>query len=204
MVLSPHEWLEGALLFLPQWYDSVEIAYLRSSLGAGDVFVDVGANVGLYTLIAARQVGDRGLVVAIEADPRNASILRHNVELNRFQNVTIVQAGVSGREEELPLGLNTTGNRSGHSFLTPGPDAIPIKCQPLSAFIDRAPKGIKLDIEGFEYRVLDRYLSDGCYRPDFMIFEVHPNCEGDVVGLLGADGYIVEKRTAANVTMRRR
>ena len=62
MRLSPADYVEGQLLFAPQFYEPDEREYARARLRAGDVFVDLGAHVGLYTLLAARAVGLDGKV----------------------------------------------------------------------------------------------------------------------------------------------
>jgi FkbM family methyltransferase len=68
---------------------------LLERLRPGDVVYDVGANVGFFTVLAAHLVGRTGRVVAFEPLPANVAALRHNVELNRFDNVTIVEAAVA-------------------------------------------------------------------------------------------------------------
>lgn len=63
-------------------------------------FVDVGANIGPYTLALAKKIGDRGHVLSIEAGSETAQVLRDNVDLNRLSNVTIRQE-IIGRGGEL-------------------------------------------------------------------------------------------------------
>jgi FkbM family methyltransferase len=63
-------------------------------LSPGDVFYDLGANVGFFTLLAARLVGRTGTVIAFEPDPRNAEALRSN-SLNGLANVGVIELGVS-------------------------------------------------------------------------------------------------------------
>ena len=60
MVLDPGEFVDRSLLFGPQFYDRVERRLMRERLRPGDVFVDVGAHIGLYSLVAAQAVGPRG------------------------------------------------------------------------------------------------------------------------------------------------
>jgi FkbM family methyltransferase len=71
----------------------------------GDVFVDVGAHFGRYTLIAAKNVGRSGKVISIEAHPRNFRILKKNVELNRLTNVIALQYAVYSKQMRLKLHL---------------------------------------------------------------------------------------------------
>lgn len=76
---------------------------LRRTLPPGGTFADVGAHVGFMSLVAARQVGARGRVVAIEPVPENAAAVRANAALNAMGQVTVIEAaaGASGGEAEL-------------------------------------------------------------------------------------------------------
>jgi FkbM family methyltransferase len=69
----------------------------------GDVVVDIGAHIGLYTIIASKRVGPNGKVVAIEADPSVLNILNKNIKLNNLTNVTPVNNIVYSKEMELGL-----------------------------------------------------------------------------------------------------
>ncbi|MFS8913666.1 FkbM family methyltransferase [Synechococcus sp. B60.1] len=71
-----------------RWFES-EIDFVRSYLKPGMMFIDVGANVGLYTLVAAQAVGTKGKVIAFEPTQSCVEILKHNVSVNRLSQVTI-------------------------------------------------------------------------------------------------------------------
>lgn len=181
MYLNPAECVDGELLFAPQLYDRREISYLKEHLGAGDTFVDAGANLGIYALLASRAVHDSGTVVAIEADPENFRRLAMNVEKNKITNIALCQTGISDKEETLSLKLNTAGNRGGNSFAASGGGtAVDVPCTPLLDILEQQGierlKGIKLDIEGFEARVLRAFFraAGSALHPDFVILEVNP------------------------------
>lgn len=70
-------------------WEAYETALTLQHLQAGDVYVDVGANIGYYTLIAAQRVGPRGKVIAYEPDPDNFALLQSNVLLNQLPQVQI-------------------------------------------------------------------------------------------------------------------
>lgn len=76
-------------------FEPFEVAMFTSSLQAGMVVLDIGANIGWYTVLAAREVGPQGHVYAFEPDPRTRSSLAHNVRANGFGNVTIVPMAAS-------------------------------------------------------------------------------------------------------------
>ena len=69
----------------------------------GDNVVDVGAHIGLYTIIAAKRVGPTGKVIAIEPDPENCNLLKRNMELNRLTNVIILECAAFSSNAKLKL-----------------------------------------------------------------------------------------------------
>ena len=82
-------------------YDVVSFAF--SVLKKGDVFIDVGAHGGLYTLLGGMIVGSRGKVIAIEPNPDNLKFLRQNVKLNKLNNVVIIPMAASNEESKINL-----------------------------------------------------------------------------------------------------
>jgi FkbM family methyltransferase len=169
MILDPADGIGGNLVFIPQLFDHWERATIRRLLPVGGTFVDIGANVGSYTLWAARQVGPTGTVLAYEAEPFNFASLVENIAINGFSNVQTFQVGVSDKVETLPLHLNPRGNSGGNSFLDDvharaSDRTVNVACEPLASLLDaagvRRVDWMKLDIEGFEDRVLSRFFRD--------------------------------------------
>jgi len=211
MELDPSENVDGSLLFCPQLYDRRELAALLPELVPGDVFVDVGAHIGVYGLLAARRVAPGGRVIAIEADPGNHQRLADNVRRNPELAISTVCVAVSDTEGTARLALNTTGNRSGNSMLVGGDDVIDVACRPLAAVlrdlgVDRVD-GMKLDIEAMEFRVLRRYLDDvpASSRPRIVVLEHQLRwiaaAGGDAVALLRDAGYRETLATGLNRVM---
>jgi FkbM family methyltransferase len=135
-------------------------AFMRRRLEPGDTFVDVGANVGCISALAAKLVGSRGTVVAIEPSPPVVAILRETLERNDLTNVRLVSSAVSDRDHDLPLfagpghniGLTST---VAHDGLREFGRA---KAAPLGSLVTgeelSAARLIKIDVEGAEDRVL--------------------------------------------------
>ena len=112
MVLDPAETVDGNLLFQPQLYDRAEIAFIRRRLRPGDVLLDIGSNIGVYTLVAASLVGATGRVLAVEADPTCYGRLSQNVwRSTGSRTFWRAMSGVSDKTETLRLSLQTSGNR---------------------------------------------------------------------------------------------
>jgi len=102
MILDAHDTLE---LSLNGIYEPVETELAKSEIKSGDVVLDIGAHVGYYTLIFARLVGAQGRVYAFEPEPANFAVLKKNVEMNGYANVTLTRKAVSNRNGATKLYL---------------------------------------------------------------------------------------------------
>ena len=135
---------------------------LRRLLGEGDVFYDVGANVGFFTLIAARLVGPSGHVYAFEPVGESAAAVRANASLNGFGNVTVLESAVaaaSGRERLVvvdDLSWSRLERSRQHPLAT---DTVEVKVVALDELVERGdlrpPALVKIDVEGAELSVIE-------------------------------------------------
>ncbi len=133
-------------------------------LRPGDCVIDVGANIGLYSLLAASRVG-RGRVIALEPDSLAAARLRENTDLNHLRNVElhIKAAGAQPGEAKLTMGLDTINHMVGEATNVP---SVLVKVTALDDLVDPGDTValVKLDTEGFESEVLrgaGRLLAEG-------------------------------------------
>lgn len=138
-----------------------EFAFLERFLRHGDLVLDVGANVGVYTLFLAKLVGAAGEVLACEPEPGNLERLRRNVERNRLEQVTIIPAAVGAEPgtAEFAAGLDSVGHvvTAGTSPEATSPEAnlISVPLTTVDALCSgRTPIFAKVDVEGFEEDVL--------------------------------------------------
>ena len=137
--------------------------FIQKRLKPADVFIDLGANVGYFSVLAARLVGDQGRVVAIEAIPRTFDILERNIARNHAHNIRAVNAAAWDKEESLTFFVSPD-TIDATSTVTPSfaernrlQEQCIVRGAPLSALlaaeeIARA-RLIKIDIEGAEYRL---------------------------------------------------
>ena len=132
---------------------------LTERLKPGMVFYDLGANIGFFSLLAARLVGVTGNVFCFEPDPEIASRLRRNIESNGFKNVTVFEAGIwsaNGPVNFVSSDVSSPDHGVG-KFLSDneGPNGTPTQCFALDEFIRNAPPPdvIKCDVEGAEVEV---------------------------------------------------
>jgi|TARA_B110000908_G_scaffold159597_1_gene201942 FkbM family methyltransferase len=89
-------------------WEAYETHLVIERLKPGDCFVDVGANIGYYTAIAADRLGDSGYIVAFEPDPDNVKLLQQNMRENGFDRIDIVAAGLSDNHRSAALFRSTT------------------------------------------------------------------------------------------------
>jgi hypothetical protein len=73
----------------------------------GEIIVDVGANIGVYSLYCSQKVCSKGNVIAIEPEPRNFAILLHNIGLNKMSNVTALNLCISDHSGKVKLFLTS-------------------------------------------------------------------------------------------------
>jgi FkbM family methyltransferase len=98
----------GKLLWIDN-FEKAELEYLISSLNTGDIFFDVGANGGIFTVIAAKRVGPTGHVYAFEPGIPELDTLRNNIQLNNLTNVTIVDVAVSNQSGTTKFAVSQDG-----------------------------------------------------------------------------------------------
>jgi FkbM family methyltransferase len=149
-------WVAGAATH-GSWlgsYECLKQQAIRDSLDPGDVFWDVGANAGLYSLIAARAVTAGGHVVAIEPLPENVTFLRRHLALNELHaRVTIVEAAAGDRDGRTRF-ADEGGRSMGHISAGGRIDVRLVTIDSLVAGGLPAPAVMKLDVEGAEAQVL--------------------------------------------------
>lgn len=138
--------------------ESVMVDLFASVIHPGMVVLDIGAFVGWYTLLAARQVGSQGTVYAFEADPRNYQLLSENLRLNHFDSrVVSLPKAVSDKAGEQRFYLHG-GDQSRSSLIPSGGEdqSTTVTTVTLDDILDRDLRVdvVKMDIEGGEVNAL--------------------------------------------------
>src|ERR1700680_1690492 len=141
-------------------FEPQETAIIGAYVRSGMTFVDVGANVGYYTALAASLVGPKGRVIAFEPSPYAFERLRRMIDSNRLEHVTPVHAGLSDRAGRLNLYLgvgscNDTPTMVPHENAT----AVEVSVRMLDSVMEEMGVDqidvIKIDVEGHEPKVLE-------------------------------------------------
>jgi len=123
---------------------------LRTILRPGDVFVDVGANIGALSLAGSSMVGETGHVYAIEAHPRTVEYLRGNVKFNQACNVSVIHAALGDHD-----GRAFFSDRRSDDQNSVSESGIEVPLRMLDQVIPDIPvRLLKIDVEGFELFVL--------------------------------------------------
>lgn len=172
-------------LNLGQLYEREISAIFHAALRPGDTVIDVGANVGWFSLLAATLVGPEGHVIAFEPSHDNVEKLRRNAALNGFTNITVNEAALSDETGTAEFYLNPYGN-GGHALwdmqagradrkpstpVTVSKTTLDDWC---AQHLHNPPRLIKIDTEGHDKRVLigAKQLLDK-YRPPYIVSELH-------------------------------
>lgn len=143
--------------------------WISRRLGPGQMLIDVGANVGYYSLLASRLVGPSGHVVAIEALPQTAEILRQNLRRNDARNVRTVNAAAWDKQESLKIFVRQEGPSGATTLMSNWADQwhlrrqVDIEAEPLATLLSakeiETARIIKIDVEGAEWHVVSEMTS---------------------------------------------
>lgn len=183
---------------------------LKNTIKKSDIVLDLGANIGYYTLLMANLVGSDGFVYAVEPAIENYELLKQNVALNNFQGrVETFQMGISNKKGVEKLYLSEYSNM--HSFISnvefSRKQYVNIDVVDLYSFLKDKPEVslIRMDVEGYEVEILEglqRAIEEKIFSGK-IIFEVHMGRYDDGtrsmkrrLEMLFENGYVVELLTS--------
>ncbi len=199
--LRGKKWIKGAG---PNayWVGTYEVARVRAFANAvtpGAVVYDLGANVGIYSLLASLRVGPSGRVYAFEPLERNLLYLRRHLNMNNVQNCVILERAVCNREGTRPFSAAAWNSSMAH-LSSNGDMLVPSTSLDSCVYGEerlRPPDIIKVDVEGAEFEVLEgaaRTLSE--FHPTIFL-EIHgTQLHADCRAFLLAKGYSTEEAYA--------
>jgi len=144
-------------------FESDELEFTRKYLRDGDIFLDIGCNIGLFSLTAAPVVGDMGKVICFEPSPITFTRLLENISLNGFKNISPINIGLSDKDAVLKFNISNNGYDAWNTFapsveLEKLQESINIEVSTLDKQMDYLEKEtiswVKIDVEGWENLVL--------------------------------------------------
>ena len=159
LTLSIDDWIQQHIYFTGT-YEANEILFIEKNLQPGNTFIDIGANIGLFSITASAIVGDNGKVLSFEPFATNYNAFLNNINLNKIKNITAIQKAVAEKEQELNLFYDSTESNLGmvSSYASSHTIQQQIKAVSLDNFLPtiniNAIDIIKIDIEGGEYSAL--------------------------------------------------
>jgi FkbM family methyltransferase len=180
--------------FLFGLYDRRELGIVRHHLAAGGDFVDVGAHIGMYSVLAGRTLGERGRVLSLEPNPVAREQLETNVALNRCSSVIVRAAAASDQSGTGLLHVAKTRDPSFSSLLIRGfEEDAPLEIEVTT--VDReveafglVPAMVKIDVEGNEVAVVDGMAKTLELRPALLV-EVTADTASKIMFRLERLGY---------------
>ena len=200
---------EKRVLFTPQFFDPVELQVLAAAIRDGFTFVDLGANVGIYSLFVAGLAGRKARILAVEPQPEIYRRLAFNVAANDLGTIRTLQCAVADRDGTLDLFIDR-GNRGQSSIAMVTGEKVSVPSRTLEGVLNEAGfervDALKIDIEGAEDTVLVPFFSTAPERrwPALILLEMSSDrWKTDCVKLCIDHGYRISQRTRLNVILRR-
>ena len=137
-------------------WEADEAAWMRSVLKPGNTALDIGANIGYFTVLLSHAVGQDGHVIAVEPEHRNLRLLSHNLWRNRCDNVRVVPAAAWCARATLALRHNfdNAGDHQVHPSTT-NPDDVLVPAVALDdVVLNTEVHAIKIDTQGADHEVI--------------------------------------------------
>lgn len=206
---------EQKLFTAPQLFDREELALMARRLGHGGVFVDIGANAGIYSFWAHRCMEGQGRILAVEPDPEMRRRIEFNLATNGLTDIELLPVAVSDHEGVADLHVNprqrgtNTLERAEAERAGGGRVTIRVPVTTLLALMQERGLGridvLKIDIEGHEPPVLRHFLTHApeAMWPGAVISEFKEETAGDILDILRACGYRRRKTTKLNFIFER-
>lgn len=173
------------------WNDNM-VKLFHNFVGEGDIIVDIGANIGFFTLLCSNIVGKNGEVIAFEPEKRNFDILSANMARNsKYDNIIGERLAISDKGGEISLYISE--NKGGHSIKDYNDTHIKsqtVSTIPLDQYDVSSPDVVKIDVEGAEPSVFEG-MSNVLDAKPILFFEYSDDWESrrETLNMLKSIGY---------------
>lgn len=203
---------EKRILFAPRDFDEAERELLVSRLTPDFVFLDIGANIGGYSLAVAAKAGPGARIIAFEPQPEVFERLIYNIRINPFGNVKALALAVADRDGEITLFLDpkNKGEASVKIVSADGARQVKVPSRALLSVVQDEGfdhiDAMKLDVEGAEDLILKRFFADApeSLWPKLIIVERgEDRWSSDLIGQLKRLGYRALGETRNNHVLER-
>lgn len=176
------------------YYEPITTLVFQELVRSGDTFLDVGANVGFYSLVLSLMRPEIQ-VVAFEPNPRIAQLLKSNVAANRFRHVTCESLALSDGDGTATLHLNKSDMSASlrDDFDSNLTDTVQVRTTSLDSYLNRHEiRGrlvVKVDVEGHEEAFFEGARQTLAFKKPDIVTEVAQPYGADATGLLKDNGY---------------
>lgn len=173
---------------------------LRENLKEGDTFIDIGAHIGYYSILARNIVGESGKVIAFEPNPESYKLLKKNFEMNEYTNCIAENIALSDEIGFVKLFIGKYRDDSSSLFLVENVDKnryVTVKTMTFDKYCEMykiSPNFIKIDAEGAEYRILRGITKViDIHKPNLLI-EIHPkHLESQEISIRSLFDFLMKK-----------
>ncbi len=166
-------------LFADGYYEKEVTLLMQNFVSFGDTVLDVGANIGVHSLNLSKMVGKTGIVFAFEPIPFLREKLQSNIKLNQANNITIVPVALSNQNYTIKTAFSQNTNNGTFFIANDNNGETEINCFNGDDWASESKitslKLIKIDVEGFEYKVLTGLKNTILKYKPIILFEYDTN-----------------------------
>lgn len=168
-------------------YEPTTRRVLEALVTSGATVVDVGANIGYFTVLSALLAGPTGRVIAFEPEPRNHAVLTDNVARNGLRQVMVVQAACADRVGQHELSINSS-ETGWHRLVAAGEvgrgKRVVVEVTTVDTIVGEAPVDVvKIDVEGHEGAVVTGMAQTLADNPGITVILEHSPAQARLAGL---------------------
>lgn len=201
---------ERRILFTPQLFDSIERTEIAKRIKDDFVFVDVGANIGGYSLFVGMLAGPRAKIVAIEPQPEILARLRFNIHASGVNTITTIDCAVSDVPGQAIFFIDSENRGESGLRSTKHSEAatITVNVKTLHEILQEQKldhiDALKIDVEGLEEKILISFFKNAprTVWPELLICENgHSRWETDLAAFLRGYGYQLKITTRTNLVL---
>jgi len=193
-------------LLVERSYEPLETKTIKGLVKKGEVVIDAGANIGYYTVMLSKLVGETGKVYSFEPSKKCFRLLKKNVEVNKCDNVVLVNKALSNHNGETSFYIHCDDHGSSSIKCTSGCKEVKVKCIKLDDYIPQEEQIslMKMDIEEAEVVALEG-AEDTLKRCDKVVIEAPEDREDywKIASLLRKADYNISRINEGNILARK-
>jgi len=187
----------------PYFHEYDVSSFVCDTLEEGDVFIDIGAMGGLYSVISSTIVGNKGKVISVEPNPDNYCFLQKNIALNSLDNIILVRKAVGEKNSKVTLYYDKESTELTSAFKGKSKESFETEMVTLDSLMEKEPvvKILKVDTEGYDEKVLEGARKT-LQKTHYCIVETNDEIIRKLFRQLGFNcttmhpsGYLLAKRT---------